>query len=59
MVEKFGYKVFKDLRKKEYNCIAVNNRIGGKEDIQETPSYNSLSSFLKKVEELFKKEKLQ
>lgn len=56
-LDKYGGKVFKDLKDAGYGVIAINNRVGGKEEIQDTPSYHSLSTFFTRVIELFNEEK--
>ena len=56
--EKNGYKVFRDLRDKGYEAVAINSRVGGKEEIYNLPSYDSISSFLMRVKELFNEEKM-
>lgn len=55
--EKKGYEVFKDLRDAGFEAVAINARIGGKEEIYGLPSYDSISSFLIRVQELFNEEK--
>ena len=56
-MDKYGGKVFKDLKDAGYGVVAINNRVGGKEEIQGTPSYHSLSTFFTRVIELFNEEK--
>ena len=56
--EKTGFKVFKDLRDTGFEAVAVNARIGGKEEVYGLPSYDSVSSFLLRVKELFNEERM-
>lgn len=55
--EKTGYKVFRDLKESGFNVIGVNKRIGGKEDIVDTPSYDSISSFYERITKFFDEKK--
>lgn len=50
--EKYGSRVFTDLLHSEYNVIAINPRLAGKE-LEGTPVYATLSDFYKKISVLF------
>lgn len=52
--EKYGSKVFLDLKSAGYNVIAI-NRHGG--EVHGTPAYTSVTEFLDRVEKLFSPEK--
>lgn len=49
---KYGNKVFYDLLNAGYNVIGINNSMKG-EELAHTPTYESVTQFLKRVEELF------
>ncbi|RME31249.1 CoA-binding protein [Candidatus Woesearchaeota archaeon] len=52
--EKYGSKVFRDLKQAGYNVVAINKRGGV---IQGTPAYPSVTAFLDRVAKLFSEEK--
>lgn len=58
-LSKYGGKVFKDLKEAGYGIIAVNNRVGGKEEIQGLPSYPSVTAFFDRVIEFFNEQQKQ
>ncbi len=51
--EKFGSKVFLDLKGAGYNVVAVNNKTKPGDEIHGTPAYPSVTAFLERVEKLF------
>ena len=48
--EKYGSKVFLDLKNVGYNVVAINNH---EAEVHGTPAYPSVSRFLERTEELF------
>ncbi|MCK4775211.1 MAG: CoA-binding protein [Candidatus Krumholzibacteria bacterium] len=52
--EKYGSKVFLDLKDAGYNVIAINKKGG---EIHGTPAYPSVSDFLDKIEQIFDEKK--
>lgn len=52
--EKYGSKVFLDLRQAGYNVIAINQHGG---EVHDTPAYTSVTEFLQRIEKLFSEEK--
>ncbi len=51
--EKYGAKVFLDLRAAGYNVVAINKNVEQRGVVLGTPAYPSLSAFLARVGELF------
>ncbi len=51
--EKYGSKVFLDLKSAGYNVVAINHNVAEGGEIHGTPAYPSVTEFLERVERLF------
>jgi predicted CoA-binding protein len=56
--EKYGSKVFLDLKQAGYNVVAINNTTKMGDEIHGTPAFTSVSYFLERVKTLFHDAKL-
>lgn len=55
--EKYGSKVFLELKSKGYNVIAINRNVSMGGEVHGTPAYPSVTAFLDRIERLFNKER--
>jgi len=53
--EKYGSKVFLDLKGAGYNVIAINKNVARGDEIHGTPAYPSVTSFFDRIDILFDK----